>query len=78
MAGHPPLREGGGPGPQLPGRLHQPRQCPQGGQDIRQVPAVMGQVQKGRIPRLFCSMPASSASKYRRTLPYQLKIEKKD
>ncbi len=46
MAGHPPLREGGGPGPQLPGRLHQPRQCPQGGQDIRQVPVVMGQEQK--------------------------------
>jgi hypothetical protein len=53
MAGHPPLREGGGPGPQLPGRLHQPRQCAQGGQDIRQVPAVIEQEQKGRIPRFF-------------------------
>ena len=28
MAGHPPLREGRGPRPQLPGRLHQLGQRP--------------------------------------------------
>jgi len=37
LAGHSPLREGGGAGPQLPGRLHQPGQCSQRGQNIRQV-----------------------------------------
>ncbi len=60
MACHPPLREGGGPGPQLPGRLHQPGQCAQGGYSTGT--RSHGTRTEGKNTPFFCPMHGSLAS----------------